>query len=81
MAFYNIIVLSPKDTMPSPLYKPLTQYKPASHASHALPDLPSQPIYMKQAVSTAKNNLFLALDDEVRRPLPSLHRSPMARRM
>ena len=75
MAFYNIIVFSPKDTMPSPLYKPLTQYKPA------LPDLPSQPIYMKQAVSTAKNNLFLALDDEVRRPLPSLHRSPMARRM
>ena len=78
MAFYNIIVFSPKDIMPSPLYKPLTQYKPASHA---LPNLPSQPIYMKQAVSTAKNNLFLALDDEVRRPLLSLHRSPMARRM
>jgi hypothetical protein len=72
MAFYNIIVFSPKGTIPSPLYKPITQYVPDT------PILPSEPIYMKKSVSNVKNNLFLALDDEVRRPLPSIHRAPLA---
>ena len=70
MAFYNIIIFSPKDTMPSPLYKPITNCITVAHVAHVAPDLS---IHMKKSITTAKNNLFLALDD-VRRPLPSLHR-------
>jgi hypothetical protein len=73
MVFYNIIVFSPKRAIPSPLYKPITQYVPD------IPILPPEPIYMKKSVSNVKNNLFLALDDEVRRPLPSIHRALKAR--
>ena len=56
--------------MPSPLCKSSTQYIPEQINQI------NQPIHMKKSITTAKNNLFLALDD-VRRPLPSLHRSPM----